>query len=404
MRTLLRNVFLLASAIVLGALGWAVYSKLSQEAPVPPPRGRPAVAIEVRPVVTGPIRDVRRMPGTLFASNEVDIAPKIGGRLARLNVDIGDVVRRGDEIARLDDDELTQEVMRAQSDLEVARANLRKAHAEAGQAAREYERVAILADRRVASPSDLDAALMTQRVKESDVKVAEAAIMQREAILRTAEIRLSYTRIVADWQGGTDTRVVGERFANEGAVLQSNQRIVSLLDIDTLRAVVHATERDYPRLRVGQTARVVADAFPGRAVEGQISRLAPLFREASRQARTELAVPNPDHVFKPGMFIRAEILLGERDSTTLVPVASLVDREGQRGVFVVDGETKTARFVPVTVGIIEGQTAEILDPPLTGDVVTLGQNLLDDGAAVLIPDGTPRPASVAAGATPEAAS
>jgi RND family efflux transporter MFP subunit len=404
MQTLLRNVFLLVSAVILGSLGWAVYSKLSQEAPVPPPRGRPPVAVEVRPVVTGPIRDVRRMPGTLFASNEVDIAPKIGGRLARLNVDIGDVVRRGDEIARLDDDELTQEVMRAQSDLEVARANLRKAHAEAGQAAREYERVAILAERRVASPSDLDAALMIQRVKESDVKVAEAAIMQREAILRTAEIRLSYTRIIAEWQGGTDTRVVGERFANEGAVLQSNQRIVSLLDIDTLRAVVHATERDYPRLQVGQKARIVADAFPGRVVEGQISRLAPLFREASRQARIELAVPNPDHVFKPGMFIRAEILLGERDSTTLVPLASLVDREGRQGVFLIDAETRTARFVPVTVGIVEGQIAEILAPPLTGDVVTLGQNLLDDGAAVLIPDGPPRPASVAASPTPEAAS
>jgi multidrug efflux pump subunit AcrA (membrane-fusion protein) len=88
------------------------------------------------------------------------------------------------------------------------------------------------------------------------------------------------------------------------------------------------------------------------------------------------------------MFVRVEIEFERRDQVTVVPTAALVKRAKQQGVFVVDEAELRARFVPVTTGIVNGTQAEIVEPSLTGQVVTLGQHLLVDGAKVIIPGKT----------------
>jgi hypothetical protein len=70
----------------------------------------------------------------------------------------------------------------------------------------------------------------------------------------------------------------------------------------------------------------------------------------------------------------------------VVPVSALVKREGKQGVFLADRQAMEAHFVPVEVGIISGDLAEILAPPLSEWVVTLGHHLLRDGSSILIPD------------------
>ncbi len=95
-------------------------------------------------------------------------------------------------------------------------------------------------------------------------KVALAQVNQREAAVKAAEVRLSYSRIVAEWKEGSDERVVGERFVDEGAMLSANAPIVSILDIGRLIAVIQVIERDYSKVRIGQEAVVSTDAYPGR--------------------------------------------------------------------------------------------------------------------------------------------
>ena len=69
---------------------------------------------------------------------------------------------------------------------------------------------------------------------------------------------------------------------------------------------------------------------------------------------------------------------------TVVPVEALARRDGRRGVFLIETEEKRARFVPVTLGVIDNELAEVVEPPLSGLVATMGQHLLEDGCAVTV--------------------
>jgi len=109
-------------------------------------------------------------------------------------------------------------------------------------------------------------------------------------------------------------------------------------------------------------------------------------REASRQARVEIEVPNPDGALAPGLFARVRIRFEEHVDARTVSIAALVRRGGKTGVFQIEHPAETARFVPVRTGIEQGGRVEIVEPELTGEVVVLGQHLLEDGAAVRIAD------------------
>ena len=345
---------------------------------------RAAVAVETASLERGQLLDLRTFTGTLYAAARFDVAPKVGGRLEQLLVDLGDRVEKNQIVARLDDDEHVQELEQARAELEVAKANLAEAQSSSAANQRQFERIRELREQRVASQQELDTAQAEARAQRARVQVAEAQVAQREAALRAAEVRRAYATIRATWQGEDTSRVVGERFVDEGTMIGANAPIVSVIDVDRLTAVVFVSERDYPRLRIGQAASVFTDAHRGQTFPATVARIAPEFREESRQARVELAVPNEDGRLKPGMFVRVQVRLGQSDDALIAPLAALVERDGETGLFAVDRDAGTASFVPVTVGIVEGEQAEIVAPTLAGEVVTLGQHLLEDGAPVIL--------------------
>lgn len=314
------------------------------------------------------------------------VAPKVGGRLESLLVNIGDYVQQGQLIAVLDDDEYVQQVDQAKAELEVAEAKIEESRSALDIARRELERAKELRQKNIASQSAFDAAQAKYNAQVAILKSTEAQYAQKEASLKAAQIRLSYTRIRASWTNGDEFRVIGERFVDEGALLSPNAPIVSILEYHILTAVVHVIERDYPKIRTNQQALVSTDAFPGRSFNGRVIRVAPILKENSRQARVDIEVPNEGNVLKPGMFARIQIELDRHNHATVVPMTALVKKGGVQGVFMADTQENKAGFVPVTLGIIQDDLAEIIKPPLNGLVVTLGQHLLEDGSAILLPE------------------
>ncbi len=375
---------------VVGLLGWRVHKKLSMLAKgFSRQRGAVAVAVEITPVQNTTIRDVGLFSGTLFARSQFTVAPKIAGRLEKLAVNIGDTVKPGDLIALLDDDECFQQVEQARAELEVATANVEECLSALNVAEREFERVRTLREKKIASESELDTVQAQYNAQEAKYKVALAQVTQKEAELNAAQVRFSYTQISAFWEDGSEPRVVGERFVDEGEMLRANDPIVSILEIHILTAVIHVIERDYSQVRTDQDVVVTTDAVRGKTFPGKIVRVAPLLRETSRQARVEIQVANSEGLLKPGMFIRAQIEFAEHDDATVVPVTALVKRGGREGVFLADTEKMKAHFVAVKQGIISDGLAEVITPPLSGTVVTLGQHLLEDGSAITLPQRPP---------------
>ncbi|MEQ8768489.1 MAG: efflux RND transporter periplasmic adaptor subunit [Planctomycetota bacterium] len=391
--TILRALFGLLALAILGGLGWLIWVKVEEktgeEQAGRPPSG--PVAVEIAPVRKADLRDRRLLTGTLVPTAEFVAAPKIGGRLARLHVDIGDAIERGDIIGELDDEEFVQQVEQARAELDVARTNLEESAANLEVAKREYLRIEKLRQDGISSESDLDRARTDLQAQQSRQKVAQTQVIRAEAALKAAEVRLSYTTIRADWEDGDTSRIVGERFVDDGEMLSANSRIVSVLEIDPIIAVLYIAEVDYPKLHQGQTALIRSVAYPGRAFEGQIARIAPMFREASRQARVEIHVANEHELLKPGMFVGVEVELAKAEGVQVVPIEALVERQGTRGVFVANREGNTAEFVIVETGVTEGGHAQVLSPDLEGAwVVTMGQHLLENGSSILATELDPK--------------
>lgn len=389
MHKILTRLLVLLVLILAGYLGWLWLSPAEQSPPglIETDAQPAAVAVAVVPVQQASIRDIRRFSGTLYPAAQFEVAPRISGKLERLLVDIGDRVTKGEVIARLDSDEYQQQMLEARAAVEVARATLAEARSSLDAQQKELKRTRQLREQKIASESELEAAEAEAVAQRARVRLAEAQISQAEAVLRAAEVRLAYTTISADWENDDRERVVGERFVDEGTTVSANMAIVSVLDISQLTGVIYVTERDYPQLDIGQSVNVIADAYSGISFEGKISRIAPLFREASRQARIEVSIPNQQRLLKPGMFVSARVELTSKSQATLVPFDALIEREGQRGVFVVNRQTQKASFVAVETGISEADSVEILEPTnLTGEVVVLGQHLLNDGSRIVISD------------------
>jgi len=343
------------------------------------------VAVEAAEVETGAVADVREFTGTLEAGDAFTVAPKIAGRVDAIDVDIGDRVKKGQVVVEMDDDEPTQAVAEAEAELAVARAELQQAEADARLAERELERTRLLAERQLASQSELDTAQARAEAQRAVVAVATARVTQREAALARARVQLGYTAVRADWRGGDAVRVVGERMVNAGDTVAANTPLLSILGIDPITAVGTAPENDYALLREGQGVTVRADALPGRTFRGEIARIAPRFAEDSRQARFEVTLPNGERVLKPGMFVTIRVTVATAKDATLVPHEAIVRRTEGPGVYrVTDGDPPRVEFLPVTLGLEGDERVQILAPSIGGRVVTLGQQMLEDGAPVIV--------------------
>jgi RND family efflux transporter MFP subunit len=371
---------------VLTVVGWEVYRRVAAAGDVQTgARGAAAVAVETQPVRQGAIRDVAVFTGSLLPKSQFVVAPKVSGWLKELLVHVGDTVRQNQMIAVIDDAEFTQQVEQARAEWQVAKANMENSASDLDMAQREYDRAKALREKQIASASELDAAEAIFNARQAQLKVSEAQVAQREAALKAAQLRLSYTKVQAFWEDRDATRVVGERFVDAGALLQVNEPIVSVLEIDPLIAVVFVIERDYPKVQVGQQAVITTDAYPDQSFMGRIVRIAPLLRESSRQARVEIELANARQLLKPGMFVRAQVEFARRDDTVLVPLAALVRRNGEQGVFIADTNEMKARFVPVTTGIVDSSTAEITEPQIAGLVITIGNHLLEANSSIVLP-------------------
>jgi RND family efflux transporter MFP subunit len=392
--------YTIVAALFLVFLAWQIISRLPGGGEAGGPRGA-AVAVEIAAVERGGIRDIGTFSGTLIPKSYFTVVPKISGRIKELFVDIGDSLTRGQLVALLEDEEYQQQVIQAEADLGVAKANLEEAMSARELARKEIERAKTLHEKGILSDAELEAAQSAFSTREARSKVTQAQIANQQAALETAKVRLSYTRIRAAWETGGDVRFVGERFVNPGAMLSSNTPLLSVIELQPITAVIHVTEKDYFRIRSEQPVLLTSGAYPGREFHGVVARVAPILKETSREARVEVNVENADGALKPGMFVNARIEFVSRADATVVPTSAIVNRGALQGLFLADLEAKKAVFQPATVGIIEGDRAEILEPAtLTGYVITLGHHLLENGTALLLPADAPGAAAPASKKAP----
>jgi len=375
--------------ILIGAaagLGWMVLSQLQDR--TTNRRGakisRP-VPVKVAQIQRGPIKMQRTFSGELESLAEFVVAPKVSGRVERMIVNIADPVNRGQVVAELDNDEYVQAVAQASADLAVARAKMTEAKSALEIANREFKRTESLSNRGITAASDFDAASQNQLARQAQLDVAVAQVKRAESSLEIANIKLGYTKVTAGWSGSSKHRVVAERYVDEGQTVAANAPLLLIVELNPIIGVIFVTERDYVRMKPGQPVMLTMDAYPDEQHTGKIERVAPVFHKSTRQARIEIIIDNPRHKLKPGMFIRATVVLDQVPEAIIVPEQALALRNDQSGVFVVSEDGRSVSWQAVKVGFHEGNRVQVEGQGLTGRVVTLGQQLVKDGSRITIP-------------------
>lgn len=381
------RIALLIILLIFSGIGWLVFERLAelnQEKPDNKTRDDRVVPVQVAAVAQQSIALERSFTGSVEAYAEFIVAPKIAGRVEQLNVDVADSVKRGQIIASLDNDEYIQELKQAEAELVVAEANLLEAQNLLTIADRALLRVDQLSDRGISSESQRDTARAEQLAQQAHLQVTQAQLVQAKAALESARIRLGYTEVNANWRGGNNLRTVAERYVDEGETVTSNAPLLRIVELNPIKITVYTSEQDYALFKPGQKALLTSDAYPDQSFEAELLRISPVFNVQTRQAKIEFSAPNDQLLLKPGMFVQLKVILNNIPQATVVPQQAIVRREDQNGVYLVTEQRNKVLWQAVKTGIKQGQRVQITSPPISGEVVVLGQQLLEDGAAILI--------------------
>ncbi len=324
---------------------------------------RPPMTVEAVKVSRGQIAAHLSVVGNLIGEATVDVAPKTGGRLTAVNVKLGDRVRRGQIIAKIEDREIVEQVRQAEASHQVALATIRQREADLKLAETSVERSRNLFGRQLLPKQTLDDAEARYSAAVAQVDLSKAQLAQNDARLQELRINHANTNVASPVDG-----FVAQRNVDPGAWVSQNAPVASVVDISSLRLVANVVEKDLRLVTVGDKAQVEVDAFPDESFSGRIARVSPILDPATRTAPMEVEIPNRDYRLKPGMYAKVNLEVDNRTNVLLVPKVSLVDSEGRRGVFIPNAENR-AEFKPVKVGLEDDNHAEVLDGVNEGEVI-----------------------------------
>ena len=339
--------------------------------------------------------------GTLAAYDQATISPKVPGRLRTFPVDIGSVVKKGQMIAQLEQEDYQLRLEQADAGLAQARARLgldpkgtddrvnleetgtvRQARAVLEQSTLQRERTIDLYQKGVISKSQLDAAEADYKVALSkhqdaieEIRNREALVVQRRSELNLARQQLEDTSIYASFDG-----VVQERRTAIGEYLAAGIPIVTIVKIDPLRMRVEIPEREAHDVRKGQLVRVMVEGDPD-TYSGLIKRLSPSITAQNRILIIEAEVSNKGKL-RPGSFAKAEIVTDSDTMALAVPVNSIVTFAGIDKVILI--QNGKAVETPVTTGRSTPEQTEIISGINPGDQVVVDPGNLQTGQTVKV--------------------
>jgi multidrug efflux pump subunit AcrA (membrane-fusion protein) len=371
------------SLVLIVLAGLTVFRLVNgQAAHMGPPGGLEMVYVELGTATFGDMRELSRYYGTLSAPNRFFLSTKAGGEIMSLAVDIGDRLESGQLVASLDDEEYVLARDRATLSVQLASAQVSEAKANLELAESDMRRQSSLTKKSIVTQSDYEAAENRLRQARARLDVAESQLESSRNQLAEAELRLSYTKVVASWpeQKPGEYRYVSSRLVSEGQLVTANTPLFEMVSLDPLLVVVDVIEKDYPKFSVGMEASLTTEAFRGEVFKGRVIRMAPVLSNDSRQARLELEVANPDLKLKPGMYANVSFVFSEHKGVWSVAEDVPFRRQDGFVIFKADLETGLVKLVPVNLGLNENGRVELVGvESLDTPVVTLGQHLLQDG-------------------------
>jgi HlyD family secretion protein len=342
---------------------------------------RPPMTVELAPATRKDMIDTILVVGNLVGAATVDAVPRSQGRLDAVFVKLGDPVRLGQPIAKIEDREIVEQIKQAEATLNVSQATIRQRQADLKLAQNNMERSKSLYERDLLPRQTFDDTDARYQAAQAQLELSMAQLEQTKSRLDELKINLANTVITAPVDG-----FIGKRTLDPGASVGVNTSFISVVDIRTVRLVINVVEKDLRRIHQGTAVEVEVDAYPGEKFMGRVARLAPILDPATRTAQVEIEIPNSTYRLKPGMYARARFTVEHHENALVVPTMAVVDLQGKLGVWQPADEGDSTVFIPVTVGIEQQEFTEITAGLKEGQrVITTGAGALRPGDRIVSP-------------------
>lgn len=368
---------LLALAIAIISIGFAIYWQKY--------RGEPQPQYRFQPVEKGDISQIVSANGTINPVSLISVGTQVSGTVKKLYVDFNSKVSKGQILLELDDALLAAQQKQSQASVRNAEASLELATAN-------ETRMRDLFAQEYVSRQELDVAVQSRKAAQAQLQMAQATVERDRANLAYSVIRSPVSGVVVD--RSVD---VGQTVA---ASLQTPTLFKIAQDLSRMQIDANFAEADIGSIKTGQTVKFTVDAFPNRSFNGVVSlvRLNPTTQQNVVTYDVVINVDNPEKILLPGMTAYVSIAVAERKDVLLVPNAALrfkpVSNEGtvkppaqpkhetQMSV-TYSGKvyiSKSKQLVPISVslGITDNRNTEIIEGELkAGDQVIVGEALTD---------------------------
>ena len=330
--------------------------------------------------------------GYVVAQRKAAVASKITARLVSLSVEEGSPVKAGQEIARLESDDLEAARNRALADLEFVRFKIEQAKAELTDATRSHQRNKQLLPQKYISRADYDVGEARYRTARAALSAEQAALKASRAALRVATVNLEYAIIRAPFDALVLTKNadIGDIVTPVGAAADSKSAVVNIADMDSLMVEVDVSESNIRQVYVKQPCEIRLDALPGARFAGRVHMIVPTADRSKASVMVKIAFLEKDRQMLPEMSAKAAFLsqpltVSEKEPVMAVPTAALREAKGEKIVFLVqDGKImkKTVRL-----GRQLGDMTEVKSGLASDDVIVLSPlHRLKQGMKVVISD------------------
>ncbi|MCU4336006.1 efflux RND transporter periplasmic adaptor subunit [Acinetobacter dispersus] len=362
---------ILAIAVVLLIIAVVIWQTGTAKKSVNPEKAKNADTTEQKAALTVTIVQPQQQNweqtftanGNIAAWQEVVIGSELSGqRLTRVNVNVGDEVRRGQVLA-----EINSETIRA--DLAAAKASYAEAQAVLADAITNNKRI-----QQLKNTGAISAQESTQY--QTSQATAQARLDAAKAQIESNQLRLAQTQVVSP-----DNGVISARTATVGSLAQTGQELFRLIRDHRLEWRAEVTTSDLYKLKQGMTAHIVSPDPAQPAVTGKVRMIAPVIDPQTRYGLVYVDIPTTQAV-RMGMFVKGEFDLGQKLALT-VPQTALLLRDGFSYVFIVNDKNRVTQQ-KVTVGRRLGDRVELLNLPENVKVVSSGTGFLADGDLVSI--------------------
>lgn len=358
--------------ILMGLLGAGWFYFKDRQLLVP--GGVQAPRVTTAKVEARNIQFIINAAGEIGPADQVSVRPEINGRIAELPVDLGDSVKQGALLFRLDDQDLQIEIESRNTDIARARLQLE-------QAERNYTRSRELYEAKLIS-KELHEETKTQ------YDLAKNTLLQGEKALDLVKDRIRKTRIVAPFDCTVLTRPVsvGQAVSGSGGV-GGGTEVLTIANLNDMIINAHINQADVAYLKLNEMVRISVEAVPGLEVQGKIERIAPqaTIKNNINGFATRILLSNVDKRVRPGMTANIRIPVASADNVLAVPLAAVFSeldpktQQYERYVYVQQGSRFERR--PVQVGVSDYFYAEIKSGLQSGETVALEQPATDSAKA-----------------------